>query len=98
MYEFIYTKGVYGAPLITQLVKNHQQCRRPWFNSWVRKILWRWGSLPTPVFLGFPCGSAGKQSACNVEDLSLIPSLGRSPGEWKSYPLQYPSLENSWTV
>ena len=25
--------------------------------------------LPTPVFLGFPCGSAGKESACNVGDL-----------------------------
>ena len=23
--------------------------------------------LPTPVFLGFPCGSAGKESVCNVE-------------------------------
>ena len=28
----------------------------------------------------FPCGSAGKESACNVEDLGLIPGLGRSPG------------------
>ena len=30
------------------------------------------GRLPTPVFLGFPCGSAGKESACNVGDLGLI--------------------------
>ena len=37
----------------------------------------------TYVFLGFPCGSAGKESACNVEDLGLIPGLGRSPGEGK---------------
>ena len=43
----------------------------------------------------FPCGSAGKESACRVGDLSSIPGLGRSPGEWKSYPLQYSSLENS---
>ena len=35
----------------------------------------------TPVFLGFPCGSAGKESAHNVGDLGLIPGLGRSPGE-----------------
>ena len=28
-------------------------CRRPWFNSWVRKICWRRDRLPTPVFLGF---------------------------------------------
>ena len=51
--------------------------------------------LPTPVFLGFPCGSAGKESACRVEDLGLIPGLGRFPGEGNSYPLQYSGLENS---
>ena len=45
--------------------------------------------LPTPVFLGFPCGSAGKESTRNVGDLGLIPGLGRSPGEGKGYPLQY---------
>ena len=44
---------------------------------------------------GFPCGSAGKESACNVGDLSLIPGLGRSPGEGKGYLLQYSGLENS---
>ena len=41
------------------------------------------------------CGSAGKESACNVGDLDLIPGLGRSPGEGKGYPLQYSGLENS---
>ena len=45
--------------------------------------------------LGFPCGSAGKESACNVGDLGSIPGLGRSPGEGKGYPLQYSGLENS---
>ena len=44
---------------------------------------------------GFPCGSAGKESVCNVGDLGSIPGLGRSPGEGKGYPLQYSSLENS---
>ena len=73
----------------------HLQCRRPWFNSWVRKIPWRRDRLPTPVFLDFPCGSADKESTCNVGDLSLIPGLGRSPGEGKGYPLQYYGLENS---
>jgi len=45
--------------------------------------------------LGFPGGSAGKESACNVRDLGSIPRLGRSPGEGKGYPLQYSGLENS---
>ncbi|CAI9179824.1 unnamed protein product [Rangifer tarandus platyrhynchus] len=61
----------------------------------IRKIPWRRDRLPTPVFLGFHCGSAGKESACNAGDLSLIPGLGRSPGEGKGYPLQYSGLENS---
>ena len=67
----------------------------PWFNSWVRKIPWRRDRLPTLVFSGFPCGSAGKESACNAGDLGLIPGLERSPGEGKGYPLQYSGLENS---
>ena len=59
--------------------------------------------------LGLPCGLAGKESTCNEGDLSSTlgwedllekgkathPRLGRSPGEGKGYPLQYPSLENS---
>ena len=45
--------------------------------------------------LGFPWGSAGKESACNAGDLDSIPGLGRSPGEGKGYPLQYSGLENS---
>ena len=45
--------------------------------------------------MGFLYGSAGKESACNVGDLGLIPGLGRSPGEGKGYSLQYSGLENS---
>ena len=50
---------------------------------------------PTPIFLGFPCGSADKESTCNVGDMGLIPGLRRSPAEGKGYPLQYSGLENS---
>ena len=45
--------------------------------------------------LGFLCGSAGKESACNEGDMGSIPGLGRSPREGKGYPLQYSGLENS---
>ena len=45
--------------------------------------------------MSFPGGSAGKEYACNVGDLGSIPSLGRSPGEGNSYPLQYSGLENT---
>ena len=50
---------------------------------------WRRDRLPTPVFSGFPGGSAGKESACNVGDLGLIPGLGKSPGEGNGGPVQY---------
>ena len=71
------------------------QCRSPWFDSWVGKIPWRRDRLPTPVFLGFPCGSAGKESTFNLGDLGSIPGLERFPVEGKGYPLQYHGLENS---
>ena len=44
---------------------------------------------------GFSGGSDSKESACNTGDLGSIPGLGRTPGEWKGYPLQYSGLENS---
>ena len=72
------------------LTHNHHLCKLS---------LWLWTELPSglPQFphLGFPCGSAGKASACNAGDLGLIPGLGRSPEEGKGYPLQYSGLENS---
>ena len=42
-----------------------------------------------------PCGSAGKESTCNLGDLDLIPGLERSPGDGKGYVLQFSCLENS---
>ena len=44
--------------------------------------------------LGFPGGSDGKESTCNVEDLGSIPGLGRSPGGGHGNPLQYSCLES----
>ena len=87
-------RWIWGS-LVAQLVKNPPTMQETQFNSWVGKIRWRRDRLPTPVFLDFPWGSAGKKSACNVGDLGLIPGLGRSPGEGKGYPLQYSGLENS---
>ena len=55
-------------------------------NSWVWKIPWRRDRLPTPVFLDFPGGSAGKESTCNAGDLGSIPGLGKFPGGGKGYP------------
>ena len=44
--------------------------------------------------MGLPSGLAGKEPTCNAVNLASILGLGRSPGEWKGYPLQYYGLEN----
>ena len=84
-----------GASLTAQLGKNLpavQETLVPFLN---REDLLEKDRLPTLVFLGFPCGSAGKESACNAGDQASIPGLGRSPGEGKGYPLPCSGLENS---
>ena len=78
---FLYLPWCLGASLIAQLVKNRLQCRRPRFDSCSVKSHWRRDRLPTPVFLAFPCGSAGKESACSAGDLGMIPGWGRSTRE-----------------
>ena len=69
---FRYKYAKIQASLGAQLVKNPPAMRRLQFNSQVGKIPWRRDKLPTPVFLGFLCDSAGKESACDVEDLGSI--------------------------
>ena len=46
------------------------------------------------MYVGFPGGSDGEESACNSGDLSLIPGLERSSGRGHGNPLQYSCLEN----
>ena len=53
------------------------------------------GQATHSSILGFPGGSAGKESAYNEGDLDSIPGLGSSQGEGKGNSLQYSSLENS---
>ena len=91
--------------LVAQLVKNLPAMQEIWVQSLGREdplekgmathssiLAWR---ISWIVYKGFPCGSAGKQSACNAGDLGLIPGLGKYPREEKGYPLQYSGLENS---
>ena len=86
---------LYLTPLIPQLVKNPPAMQETPLQFLGLEDPLEKESLPTPVFLGFACGSAGKESACNAGDLGSVPGLGRPPGEGKVYPLQYSGLENS---
>ena len=72
-----------------------------------REATWgAWLQTPQAIFrasiwgdpcysMGFPGDPDDKESSCNVENLGLIPGLGRSPGGEHSNPLQYSCLENS---
>ena len=79
---------------MAQLVKNLPAMQETLVRFLGQEDPWRRDRLPTPVFLGFPCGSAGKESTYKVGDLGSIPGLGRSPGEGRGYPVQCSGLEN----
>ena len=72
------------------------QCDNQYFKAWVSLF---WSIIMNYFFgvlwclLGFPGGSAGKESACNVGDLSSVPGLGRSSGEGNGNPLQDSCLQ-----
>ena len=82
------------ASLVAQLEKNPPAMQETlvWFLGW--EDLLRRDELPTAVILGFPGGSDGKEFACKMGDLGLIPGLGRSLGRGHGNPLQYSCLEN----
>ena len=98
MFSTLFCERVYKhswASLISQLVKNPPAMQQTPAQFLGGKIGWRRDRLPSPVFLGFLCGLAGKESSRNVGDLGSIPGLGRSAGEGKGYPHQYSGLEDS---
>ena len=47
------------------------------------------------AYMGFPGGSEGKESVCNVGNPGSIPESRRCPGGGNSNPLHYYCLENS---
>ena len=59
-------------------------------------MLYNWAINETlDLGWGFHCDSGGKESTCNVGDLSSVLGLGISLGEGKGYPLHFSGLENS---
>ena len=76
------------ASLIAQLVKNPPAMQATLVLFLGREDLLEKEYATHPSVLRLPlCGSAGKESACNAEDLGSSPGLGRSPVEGKGYPL-----------
>ena len=87
-----------GASLIAQLVKNPPAMQEipVWFLGWVDLL--EKGSATHSSILGRPCGSAGKESACKVGDLGLIPGLGRSLEKEKVTHSSILAWRIPWTV
>ena len=82
-----------GASLVAQLIKNMPEMKETpvQFLDQEDPLQWRSGRLPTPVFLGFPGGTDGEESTCNVGILGSIPELGRSlRGAWQLTPVFLP--------
>ena len=73
------------------LVKNPPTMQEALIQFLAQKIPWRRDKMPTPVFLGFPAGSDGKESTCNEGALDWGDRL-----EWHGNPLQYSCLENPY--
>ena len=80
------------ASLVAQLVRNPPAMQETPVRFLSQEVPWRRGRLPTPVFLGFPGGSDSKEFACNVQDLSSIPELGKIPWRraWQPTPVFLP--------
>ena len=71
-----------GNPMVRgawQAIVHGVAKNRTWLSMHVYSLQMIWHIS----YLGFPCGSAGKESSCNAQDLGSIPGLGRSPGEAK---------------
>ena len=88
---FLPVWGLPCHPLIAQLVHNPPAMQETLVQFLGWEDLLERDRLPTLVFLGFPCGSACKESTCNVGDLGLTPGLGRSSGEGKTTHTSIPT-------
>ena len=82
------------ASLIAQLVKNPPAMQETLVRFLGWEDLLEMGEATHSGILGLPCGSAGKESACNAGNPGTIPGSGRSPGERNGNPLRYSCLEN----
>ena len=88
-----YTAPHQKASIILTVVPPEGTYHSSWAASRVFSVSFLFSSF-IMMFLGFPGGSDGKESACNAGDPGSIPGSERSPGEGKGYPLLYSCLEN----
>ena len=98
LFALSYNKPDIQASLIAQLVKNWPAMQETHFDSWVRKIHWEKDRVPTPVFLGFPCGSAGERICLQCGKPGFYPWVGKIPLEkGKASHSSIPEWRIPWT-
>ena len=78
---------------MAQLVENPSAIQKMWVQYLVWEDTLEKGQATHSVILGFPCGSTGKESICNVGDFVSISGFARNPGEGKG--TMYSGMENS---
>ena len=78
-----------GASLVAPLVKNPPAMLESPVKFLFQEDPLERDMLPTTTFLGFPGGSDGKEYACNVGGLGLVPGVGKIPWKraWQPTPL-----------
>ena len=82
---------------VAQLVKNQPAIQETLVRFLCQKDPWRMDRLPTPIFLHFPGGSDGKESACNVGDLGWEDSLEEGMATHSStLPWRIPMDRGAW--
>ena len=83
--------------LIALLIKNPPAMQETRVRFLVGKIPWRRDRLHSPVFLDFPCGSAGKEATCNAGDLDSIPGWEDPLEKGKATPSSILAWRIPWT-
>ena len=81
--------GVAQSDMSERLSTAQHTCQTQGLQATQKRVQGTESKAAPPGSRGFPESSVGEESACSAGDPSLIPGLGRSPGEWIGHPLQY---------
>ena len=92
---FSWTQGLYGKKEDRAGSWNVKCEKKVFWDESFREVFGGVIELDICLYMGFPCGSDGKEPACNARDLGSNPGSGKSPGEVNGYPLKYSCLQNS---
>ena len=97
----LYSNEIFKNKVARRVLRNTKRSQKNFLDLLDQSSQKKFSQLASPFgqvcdhCWGVPGGSDGKESACNMGNLGLIPGSGRSPREWHDNPLQGCCLENS---